>query len=162
MSRMNPESSNVELMSPRTLATLDQVSNALTEWRENKSSHGPNIPDDIWLAIFELAKTYPSSGLRSLFQLSTAQYKNKAEQLLKPAPAPQPVEALVEPDPTALVEEDEVTLCEVKSLHKPQVLPESTGCMVVELHKPDGCVMKFHITMTQLRETLKQFLGEEK
>ncbi|MCP4473457.1 MAG: hypothetical protein GY821_02585 [Gammaproteobacteria bacterium] len=160
MNQLNSESSHTEKISP--LVTLDEVSNALSEWRKNKSSEGPNISDKIWLAIFKLAKTYSPSSLRSLFQLSSTQYKKKFEQLCKPAPIPQPAvdDALEESEVSQPTQENKMTLCEVQPLYEPDVLPKSTECMVVEMHKPDGCIMKFHITMSQLRDTLKEFLDK--
>ena len=160
MNPINSESSQ-ERAQPKPSITLDQVAKALSEWRANKSSQGTSIPDAIWLDIFELAKSHPPSGLRSIFQLSTTQYKNKFEKLCKPAPDPLPTEETVPSEAIAAApQEKEVTLCEVttKPLYEPDVLPKPTDCMVVETHKPDGSVMKFHITLSQLRHTMREFL----
>ena len=165
MNPINSESSHQEQVQPTSSITLDQVAKALSEWRANKSSQGTSIPDAIWLDIFELAKSHPPSGLRSIFQLSTTQYKNKFEKLCKPVPDPLvPAEETAAPSATtaAASQGKEVTLYEVttKPLYEPDVLPKPADCMVVETHKPDGSVMKFHITLSQLRHTLKEFLAD--
>ena len=159
MNQIQSEHSHQELAESKPLSTLDQVSNALAVWRNDKVNQGPSIPDEIWLAIFELAKTHPPSGLRSLFQFSTNQYKKKFEQLCKPVARVQaPEETTV--DTTATSQENAaVTLCEVKPLYEPDPLPTPKNSMVVEMHKPGGYVMKFHITHSQLLDALKEFLA---
>lgn len=62
--------------------TLDSVNSKLIAWRKNKKKTGQiNIPDDLWLDIFKVAKIHTPSRVRHFFSLSSSQYNKKYAQL---------------------------------------------------------------------------------
>lgn len=63
--------------------TLESVNTKLIAWRKNKNkADQKNIPDDLWLDIFELAEVHSADRVRHFFSLNSVQYNKKYKQLL--------------------------------------------------------------------------------
>lgn len=146
--------------------TLGGVLDEIETWRAQKNSQGEAIPELIWDKFFLLHQHHDVRKLRAVLGISKEQYERKSRER---APA-RPIvgtddQNSVDQQGTAdgvAAEQELVTVCEVKTQlpYEPQELPKPTDCMVIECHKPDGCVMKFHTTATKLRQVLREFLDE--
>ena len=136
------------------MLTIGHVVDEMETWRSNKRSQGEAIPEFIWDKIFILSEHHDVKILRTILRINNEQYERKFRER-QASSTTALSSSTIHQHP-----EQSVTLCEVKqqTVYEPEALPTSKNSMVVEMHKPDGYVMKFHITTTQLRDTLKEFL----
>ena len=51
--------------------SLDSVFQSMEHWRNNKTTYGTNIPDEVWRQIFQLEQTYPVPKITKIFAIST-------------------------------------------------------------------------------------------
>lgn len=136
------------------ILTIGHVVDEMETWRKNKKCQGEAVPEFIWDKVFTLSEQHDVKMLRTILRINKEQYERKLRERQATSATALSSSTIHQPP------EQGVTLCEVKqqSVYEPEALPTSTNSMVVEMHKPDGYVMKFHITTTQLRDTLKEFL----
>lgn len=160
-------------------ATLDQVFQAITHWRENKNSYDmPGIPDKIWHMIFKLeSQGHSGAQLRRMFSLNSSQYKKKQSELNA---TEQPTDENIKKNNSpAQANFSEVNVSEnIMPLpseinHTKQVIKKlkstdndvtsylSNNTMVVECFRPDGGRLKIHTTCERFSEIFHNFFAGE-
>jgi len=157
-------------------ATLDQVFDAMRQWRKNKKEYGATIPENIWSMLFELEKNgYTDKEIRRLFAIGAKQYEIRKKQLSLPAKPP----AVNIPE-----ESEHVTFCEATASQQiSQAVPSLSeaakqtkdslsvlrstadnpetyldlSTTIVEYCRPDGYCLKIHTTHQKLPEVMQAF-----
>jgi hypothetical protein len=135
--------------------------NDFEEWRTHKKNTLDPIPDELCRQIFSLEGHYSPTQLRSLFNLSSQQYRSKREKYfpvqLKVSETIRSVNNAPMPPPK---------LCEIKikpdipSPYAIEPLP-SVKTLVVEFCRSDGHIMKIHTTQDSISTLMHTFFGEK-
>lgn len=159
--------------------TLDKVDKAVCYWRANKHKESKSgIPDELWKNIFKLEDvgSYSDKKLRHLFDLNSAQYKKKRQELGNTAtnvstdnsnnqPAEfcevttQATPPVVEVPPLTMAHaaETKKTVRHLKSTNQDSRQHLDTSTIIVECIHPDGHRLKLHTTNQGLDLVIKAF-----
>jgi len=149
MTKNNVTSISVNLK--KSTVTLEDVLQALQEWRDTKTPNKRTIPAEIWEQIFCLIEQ--GSMLRSKILkaagISMQQFQRAEAERTQSAPSPQKMTE----------SEETLDFCEVtqKSLAYKPAEAFTTTTSVVELYRPDGMLMKIHICTDRFEELLRAF-----
>jgi hypothetical protein len=152
-----------EFMPPSSqskIITLDEVLQAVNNWRANKLARNEPMPSHIWQDIFTLLNKFSEATICAALDIPKAQLRHKLEESHPPSlsaslsakPAPPP----------------KIDFCEVKqtplpitapaSLYKPAKIP-ATHTLVVEFCRADGRIMKIHTTTESFSDLMKAFFS---
>lgn len=134
-------------MASSKITTLDDVVQAMDEWRANKKNPQEPIPEAIWRSIYVLLDKFQETTIRAALGISSMQLRRKLEERSAQPTATQ--------QPPAL---PAVDFCEVKTqpIYKAAKIP-ATNTLVVEFCRADGQIMKIHTTTDSFAELMKAF-----
>ena len=160
--------------------SLDSVFQSMEHWRNNKTTYGTNIPDEVWRQIFQLEETYPVPKITKIFAISTKTYLHKRAELqgkINSLPS-QPAhsitsgfsEAIISENPQQSSHRDKdkiqpLTRSDVKSLRKKDHDADPASfidfsTVVVEFIRADGQRMNIHTTNKSFSELMRVFFEE--
>jgi len=166
---------NIQSASESSAVTLESVLFELDNWRTNKSNPREGIPDDLLIKMFSLKEQHPEPRLRAVFGMSVKQYEqhyhrlygNTSDNTSHKNTAPVVDFCEVKPDYAANKEnkvnkkannanKDE----EAYKKYGPSLLP-ATNTVVVEYKRPDGYLLRIHMTDDSFPKLLKEFATME-
>lgn len=135
--------------------SLEEVKERLTHWRESKKRVNEGIPVYLWKQIFTLLGKHTETELRSVLRLTPVQLERGSALLEK-------AEQLTQTGELSTRAEEPIDFCEVQEqaayplAYKPAEAFATNTC-IVELHRPDGMLMKIHICTDSFDELLHAF-----
>lgn len=169
--------------------SLDEVYEALNEWRRIKKYGDSNVPENLWKPIFELAKKHTDKKIRSLLDIKKPLYDEsyrklfpKKEKVATESSPPvgdtsrracaditqEPVfcEAKVT-DPTVippLVDHSKTNATTQKTIKTLRSKDDGKQCLdyttiIVECTRPDGHRLSIHTTTKTIKEVMTTFLN---
>lgn len=139
-------------MSNESTISIESVYQDLETWRSSKGANKQvTMPDDLSKKIVELAERIGDQKVRSLCGISSEQLKRKREKF----------STSLGLEPVSLLPEDTVGEAVSVSVtpqrhYQPDPLP-AKKTVIVELHDPQGRVMKIHATSDCVEEVIRAF-----
>ncbi len=136
---------------PTSPISLDDVLASVKIWRVGKKKRNDKIPDNIWCQIFKLFETMPESRVLGILGITQGQLHTKRQesQLDK-----------IDLNADEQAKTQAIDFCEVKPtfpIDYKAAKAFSTTTSVVELYRPDGMLMKIHISTDSFEDLLRAF-----
>lgn len=153
--------------------TIDGVEEAFNKWRAERMNGGSrSIPDALWQQVFQLENEgLTGERLRRFFQLNSAQYQKKREELIDSASSTPSTEKSTVDQPPRFSEltvntngklsPTQQTLKNIKhtKLGTDALLDKQT--MILECKRSDGHCLHMHISIGQVDQIFDAFLKSE-
>ena len=128
--------------------SIDALYNELETWRNNKTRRSEKMPDHLWQKIIKLHEEFPSqASIYRRLGITKTQLKNKLREFGHKS-----------------VYDDPVELCKIPTIspNNPSIVSDDFSPLattVAELCRPDGYILKIHITTKSIAEIINGFLG---